>query len=153
MDHSRITEDVLVGTTPRPADFVRLHELGVRLVINMRFLRGAPPKASAQGLQYLRLRTFDSPLLPIPTSALMRGVRAAMTVIQAGGSVYIHCSRGRHRSVAMAAAILIAQGRSPEEAMALIKQHRPDSDPSAGHIRSQILKFGEIWTPAQPGSR
>jgi protein tyrosine phosphatase (PTP) superfamily phosphohydrolase (DUF442 family) len=142
MNFSRITDHLLVGTTPAAADFERLREMGVRLVINMRLLRGGRPKGA---LEYLRLRTFDNPLLPIPTAALVRGAREALRVIRQGGSVYTHCSRGRHRSVAMAAAILIAQGRSPESAMALIKKQRPDADPGAAHIRSRILKFEEAW--------
>jgi protein tyrosine phosphatase (PTP) superfamily phosphohydrolase (DUF442 family) len=145
MDFSRITDDLLIGTTPRRADFERLGAMGVRLVINMRFWPGSLPKGTHPGMQYLRLRTFDSPLILIPTEALVRGARAALRVIREGGQVYTHCSRGRHRSVAMAAAILIAQGHGPEEAMALIKQKRPDADPGAAHIRSRILKFEQTW--------
>jgi protein-tyrosine phosphatase len=148
MNFSKITDDVLVGTTPGAADFERLRDLGVRLVINMRLLRGSPPGEEDATLQYLRLRTFDNPLFPIPTGALVRGVRAALEVIRGGGSVYTHCSRGRHRSVAMAAAILIAQGQSPEAAMALIKERRPQADPGAAHIRPRILKFSELWGTA-----
>jgi protein tyrosine phosphatase (PTP) superfamily phosphohydrolase (DUF442 family) len=148
LNFSRITDEVLVGTTPQAADFVRLYDMGVRLVINMRLLRGRAPQAEAPTVRYLRLRTFDNPLLPIPTTSLVRGVRAALQVIQEGGSVYAHCSRGRHRSVAMAAAILIALGRSPEEAMALIKRQRPHADPEAAHIRSRIYQFDRAWALA-----
>ena len=51
----------------------------------------------------------------------MRGVNAALDVIHHGGKVYVHCAHGRHRSVAMGAAILIAQGMPATEAMELIK--------------------------------
>ena len=37
MDYSRITEDLFIGTTPTIADYEHLRELGVRLVINMRW--------------------------------------------------------------------------------------------------------------------
>lgn len=140
---SRITENLLVGTTPARADFERLHGMGVRLVINMRLLWGRPPTGIP--LEYLRLRTFDNPLLPIPTQALLRGTHAALQVMQDGGSVFAHCSHGRHRSVAMAAAILIAQGLSPEAAMQLIQERRPQADPGAAHIRGQILEFDRAW--------
>jgi len=153
MDISRITDDLLVGRTPGSADFEHLYGMGVRLVINMRFWPGSRPKPTKPKLQYLRLRTFDSPLAPIPVAALIRGARAALRVIQEGGQVYTHCSRGRHRSVAMAAAILIAQGHSAEEAMALIKKNRPDADPGAAHIQSRILEFEQVWNlvhEAQP---
>ena len=145
MNYSRLTDQLLIGTTPGTVDYGRLREMGVRLVINMRFLVSVGPPKSVSDVEYLHLRTFDSPLLPIPVSALMRGTREALRVSAEGGSVYIHCSRGRHRSVAMAAAILIAQGQSPEAAMALIKKQRPEADPGAPYIRSQILKFANSW--------
>jgi protein tyrosine phosphatase (PTP) superfamily phosphohydrolase (DUF442 family) len=145
MNFSRITDNIFVGTTPRLRDYNRLHEMGVRLVINMRILRGRPPGTALQSVQYLRLRTFDSPLVPIPAEALVRGARAALQVIDNGGSVYTHCARGRHRSAAMGAAILIAQGLTPEAAMQLIKERRPEADPEASHIRPRIIEFAHIW--------
>jgi len=145
MNFSRITDNVFVGTTPRLSDYDRLHEMGVRLVINMRLLRGRPPGNALQSVRYLRLRTIDSPLAPIPAEALVRGARAALQVIEGGGSVYTHCARGRHRSVAMGAAILIAQGLTPEAAMQLIKERRPEADPEAFHIRPRIIEFAHIW--------
>lgn len=149
MDFSQITRELLVGTTPGLQDYQRLDGLGVRLVINMRLLRGRPPGDLFPHLQYLRLRTFDSPLLPIPTAALIQGTRAALHVIEHGGRVYAHCSRGRHRSVAMAAAILIAQGHTSEEATRLIKARRPEADPEASHIRARILEFSRVWRSAE----
>ena len=153
MNFSRITEDVFVGTTPGPEDFEHLRNLGVRLVINMRLWMGRPPAEGHPSLEYLRLRTFDSPLVPIPEEALIQGAHAALRVIGEGGRVYTHCSRGRHRSVAMAAAILIAQGLSAETAMQLIRARRPDADPEAPHIRPRIVAFGQMWRGAAPSAR
>jgi len=145
MDISRITDSLYVGTTPGQQDFQRLHDLGVRLVINMRLLLGEPPSRALPNMRYVRLRTFDNPLLPIPASALVRGTRTALAVIAEGGGVYTHCSRGRHRSVAMAAAILIAQGLPPESAMQIIRERRAVADPGAAHIRPRILEFARAW--------
>ena len=153
MDFSRITDDVLVGTTPGLQDFEHLHDMGVRLVINMRLWLGRPPAEGHPPLEYLRLRTFDSPLVPIPAEALIRGTHAALRVIGEGGRVYAHCSRGRHRSVAMAAAILIAQGLSAEAAMQLIKDRRPEADPGAPHIRPRIVTFGKMWQSGTQSAR
>jgi protein tyrosine phosphatase (PTP) superfamily phosphohydrolase (DUF442 family) len=152
MNYSRITDNVLVGTTPGPKDYEHLHDMGVRLVINMRLLRGHPPDAAARTVQYLRLRTIDSPLTPIPAGALLRGARAAQEVIDLGGSVYTYCARGRHRSVAMAAAILITQGLTAEAAMELIKERRPEADPEALHIRPRIMEFARVWRSTFGGS-
>ncbi len=144
MNYSEITEDLFLGTTPSPIDYEALRRLGVELVINMRFTHGRAPRGNPS-MKYLRLRTFDTPLLPIPLSALERGAEAALETIQGGGNVYVHCSRGRHRGVAMATAILIAQGVPSGEAMRLIKERRSEADPDAFYIRRRILSFERRW--------
>ena len=145
MNFSPITENLIVGTTPGRQDFDLLRELGVGLVINMRWMPGPRPPVGDPDLRYLWFRTFDSPLLPIPLRALIQGVQMALEEIKAGGKVYTHCAAGRHRSVAMAAAILIAQGLAPEGAMSLIKERRPVADPEAFHIRRRIMLFARQW--------
>jgi dual specificity MAP kinase phosphatase len=145
MNYSPITEQLFIGTSPRRRDFDVLRNLGVGLVINMRFMPGPRPPAGDPSLRYVWLRTFDNPLLPIPLRALIKGVQLALDEIKAGGKVYTHCAAGRHRSVAMAAAILIAQGLAPEGAMSLIKEQRPIADPDAYHIRKRIMLFAQHW--------
>ena len=145
MNYSPITENLLVGTSPRRGDFDLLRELGVSLVINMRWMPGPRPPSGDPTLRYVWFRTFDNPLLPIPLRALIQGVQLALEEIKAGGKVYTHCAAGRHRSVAMAASILIAQGLAPEGAMGLIKERRPVADPDAFHIRRRIMLFARQW--------
>jgi protein tyrosine phosphatase (PTP) superfamily phosphohydrolase (DUF442 family) len=152
MDYSQITKDLFIGTMPMPEDYDHLRELGVRLVINMRFARGPHPDVSAAleseqaaALRFLWLRTIDSPLFLIPLRKLIHGTHTALEIIQNGGKVYSHCAKGRHRSVAMGAAILIAQGHTPETAMRLIKQQRPISDPDIFYIRGRIFQFSRKW--------
>jgi protein-tyrosine phosphatase len=145
MDYSQITDDLFIGTTPGALDYELLRKLGVRLVINMRFLRGPHPDRHPEALKLLWLRTFDSPVILIPIQKLIEGTHIAMQTIRDGGKVYSHCARGRHRSVAMGAAILIAQGSTPEAAMQLIKKQRPISDPDIFYIRSRILMFSRQW--------
>ena len=149
MNYSPITEHLFIGTSPGQRDFDVLRDLGVGLVINMRFMPGPRPPAGDPALRYIWLRTFDNPLLPIPLRALIKGVQLALDEIKAGGKVYTHCAAGRHRSVAMAAAILIAQGLAPEGAISLIKEQRPIADPDAFHIRRRILLFAEHWSLLQ----
>lgn len=145
MDFSAITDSLLIGTTPQPDDYDVLRALGVRLIINMRFDRRLTPDRGQPPLAILWLRSFDMPLLPIPLRLLRRGARDALKTIAAGGKVYVHCRQGRHRSVAMGAAILIAQGCSADEAMRLIKQRRAAADPDARHIRWRIRRFADTW--------
>jgi protein tyrosine phosphatase (PTP) superfamily phosphohydrolase (DUF442 family) len=145
MNYSRITDTLYIGTTPKAKDYKLLHELGVKLVINMRF--GFPPRRDPHNppMRSLWLPVIDSPIFPIPIRLLQRGVLEALKEIKAGGVVYTHCSKGRHRGPAMGACILIAQGESPDQAIQLIKQQRPISDPYAWYIQRRIMKFAREW--------
>jgi protein tyrosine phosphatase (PTP) superfamily phosphohydrolase (DUF442 family) len=145
MDYSKITDQLYIGTTPNRLDYEVLRRLGIRLVINMRFARGRQPPPGDPPLRYLRLRTIDNPLFPIPMRALVRGARAGMSVLREGGKVYVHCSRGRHRSIAMGAAILMADGLSATDAMSVVKRQRAAADPDASHIRPRIIAFANAW--------
>ncbi|HLF73293.1 MAG TPA: dual specificity protein phosphatase [Anaerolineales bacterium] len=152
MDYSKITEDLFIGTTPTVADYEHLRELGVRLVINMRWEFRPPPDLHNPPLRFLWLRTFDSPLIPIPMRALQRGARAALEIIHGGGRVYVHCAAGRHRGVAMGSAVLIAQGHDPHEAMQLIRERRLVADPHIFYIRRRILRFAREWERERGGT-
>ena len=142
---SNITDDLFIGTTPLASDYDGLRELGIRLIINMRFSRGPFPDTHATPIQLLWLRTIDSPFFPLPVSKLMTGARAALHTIRSGGKVYVHCAYGRHRGPAMGTCVLIAQGYQPGEAMSLVADRRAVADPYAFYIRARILRFAELW--------
>ncbi|MCK4727003.1 MAG: dual specificity protein phosphatase family protein [Anaerolineales bacterium] len=144
MGISAITNQIYIAAHPKSADVETIKELGVRLVINMIF---HPPASgfSQPPLRLLTLRTFDSPWLPIPVKKLEKGVMEALPVIAEGGAVLIYCREGRHRSVAMASAILIGLGSSADAAMQLIAERREAADPYAPHIQRQIRKFEQRW--------
>jgi dual specificity MAP kinase phosphatase len=153
MNFSQITDHLFIGNTPSIEDYETLRELGVRLIINMRFSRGPQPDPhpfdDAQGkhqpISTLWLRSIDSPFFPISIQKLIRGAQTALETIRAGGSVYTHCAYGRHRGVAMGACVLIAQGFDPNTAMQLITERRPVADPYAYYILPRILKFSREW--------
>jgi protein tyrosine phosphatase (PTP) superfamily phosphohydrolase (DUF442 family) len=145
MDLSEITDNLFIGTTPRNDETKLLHDLGVRLVINMRFEKRPPQQPHDLPIKFLWLPTIDSPGLVIPIRSLIRGVHAALETFKTGGKVYVHCQRGRHRGVAMGASILIALGYEPQEAMDLIKAQRPIADPDVFYIRRRILRFAHAW--------
>jgi len=155
MNFSKITEDLFIGNTPSLKDYDRLRDLGVKLIINMRFTFGPKPDPhpfdSAQGkhqpISTLWLRSIDSPFFPLSIPKLIRGAQVALETIRDGGRVYSHCAYGRHRSVAMGACILIAQGYDPGTAMQLIAERRSVADPFAYYIKPRILKFANEWRP------
>ena len=129
-EFSSITDDLFIGITPLASDYNGLRELGIRLIINMRLVHGPFPDTHHTPIQLLWLRTFDSPLFPIPIPKLMTGAQAALETIRMGGKVYVHCAGGRHRGVAMGSCVLVAQGYDPEAAMDLIKARRAVADPA-----------------------
>jgi dual specificity MAP kinase phosphatase len=145
MNFSAITDELIIGSMPEARDYDTLRDLGVRLVINMRFDRGPELDPGDPPLDFLWLRTFDNPLLLIPLHTLQKGVRMALETIRAGGRVYTHCQHGRHRGVAMGAAVLIALGHSPEQAIRLIKERRPVADPDIFYIRNRIHRFARAY--------
>lgn len=145
MNFSQITPDLFIGPMPSTDDYDHLHALGVRLVLNMRFANKLPAGLSQPPIEVLWLRTFDSPLTPMPLKTILRGTQRALEVIREGGKIYSHCAKGRHRSVVMGAAILIAQGQAPEAAIRLIKEKRPVSDPHMFYIKKRIFSFAEHW--------
>ncbi|MBE0411837.1 MAG: dual specificity protein phosphatase family protein [Anaerolineales bacterium] len=122
-----------------------LRQLDVRLIINMRIERRPHPDGHEPPIKVLWLPTIDSPLFPIPIRLLNRGTRAALETFQHGGKVYTHCAKGIHRGVAMGAAILIALGHSPDDAMRLISEKRLVADPYVWYIRHRIQRFAKYW--------
>ena len=142
---SNITDCLFIGTTPAVRDYDGLRELGIKLIINMRFSVRLEPDPHVPSIALLWLRTIDSPFFPLPLHKLLQGTHSACRTIEDGGKVYVHCAAGRHRGPAMGACILIALGYDPQEAMQLIKARRPIADPFAFYIRSRILKFANHW--------
>jgi protein tyrosine phosphatase (PTP) superfamily phosphohydrolase (DUF442 family) len=142
---SQITNDLFIGSMPSVNHYDQLRELGVRLIINMRFSLGPQPDSNDVPIKTLWLRSLDNPIFPISIHKLMRGARSAIETIREGGRVYAHCAYGRHRGVAMGACILIAQGYDPESAMKLIAERRAVADPYAYYIKPRILKFAKQW--------
>lgn len=144
MDISKITDRLYIAAHPKAEDVNAIRDMNVRLILNMIFIRPADVYRNPP-FRMLTLRTFDSIFLPIPIGKLIRGVKAALPVIEGGESVLVYCREGRHRSVTMAAAVLIGQGNSADEAMQLISLKRSKADPYAWHIQRRIRKFEEVW--------
>lgn len=144
MDISQITDQLYIAAHPRAEAADTLREMKVSLILNMIFFRPAdvyrqPP------FRMLTMPTFDSIFLPMPILVFKKGVGAALPAMEDGESVLVYCRKGRHRSVAMAAAILIARGRTADEAMQLITSQRSKADPYAWHIQRRIRKFEKVW--------
>jgi protein-tyrosine phosphatase len=150
-DMSQITDYLFVSSAPQATDAAAIAGHNIGLVISMIGNRRPPAVFDKAPLRLLWLETYDTFLTPIPTNKLLRGVQAALSVIEDGRAVLCYCAKGRHRSVAMAAAILIAQGCSAADAMAQLRARRQVAHPQAWHIRRRIEQFERVWQ--QPGER
>lgn len=145
-DISFVTPYLAVGSLPKKAEYAYLKNIGVKLIINMIFFRG---NGSSCDLPVLRLRSFDNPFAPLPLGAMIRGAEAGVALIRQQEKIFVHCMRGRHRSPAMAAAILIALGYSLDDAIAMIKKARPVARPDTLYIKRRIIAFEKIWRNRQ----
>src|SRR5258706_16405916 len=90
MNFSTITDELFIGSMPSVNQYDQLRELGVQLIINMRFSLGPRPDSHQIPIHTLWLRSVDSPFFPIAISKLMRGAQAALETIHEGGKVYAH---------------------------------------------------------------
>lgn len=81
------------------------------------------PEARARGIDVLRAPVVDG---SVPTPALAREVVArALTELDRGGYVVVHCRGGLGRAGTLAACILVGLGRSPAAALAEVRAARP----------------------------
>ncbi len=144
MSVTPITDYLSIAAWPTAENITAMRELGVRLIISMTN-RVPPPELDQPPFRLLHLPANDSPFRPIPLDKLCAGVAAALPVIGDGQAVAVHCSRGRHRSVAMACSILIAMGYSAEAAMLVVKTKRRQADPYIWYIRRRIVAFEAHW--------
>ena len=144
IDLSLIIEGLFVSDWPDEADAPVLAAHGIRLLLSMHW-RPPAPVYRRPPFSTVWLPTIDTPITPMPLSALRAGVLAALPVLQRGEGVLAHCVFGRHRGVAMACCVLIGLGRSAEEAMALVDERRAVADPYVWYIRSRIEAFERDW--------
>lgn len=72
---------------------------------------------------YLWLPTKD--MTPPSPHQLALGVQALTELVRQKQKVYVHCKNGHGRTSTLLAAYFISQGKTPDEAMALIKKERP----------------------------
>ncbi len=145
MDISAITDYLFVGAEPVAGEVKQLAAQHIQLIISMRGEARPPTVFGQEPLRLLWLPSYDTFLTPIAMGKLMQGVEAAREVVEKGGRVLVYCQRGRHRSIVMAAAILIAAGHTGEQAIALLRRQRITADPNLWYVRRQIFKFEKMW--------
>lgn len=122
LEYGQVTPQLYVGSQYNHRGKRVLELQGFNACINMRIEKDD----AAYGLalsQYLHLPTVDDDAPSLEN--LDRGVAFIRQAIQDGGKVYIHCGAGVGRAPTMAAAYLIAEGHSLDEALPMIRRSRP----------------------------
>lgn len=141
LKYSKITDNLFVGPQYNANGKRHLQKHGINAVVNMRIEKDD----AAYGLapeRYCYLPTIDD---TAPSEAhLDEGVRFIRSVVSNGGKVYIHCGAGVGRAPTMAAAYLLTQGHSLDQALALIRKARPFiyiMPPQMERLRSYALRI------------
>ncbi len=120
----RINEKLYRGAQPRDGGLLRLRELGVKTVIN---LRGSndETRSEAQQAQSLGLNYFNVPIGRIgrPTDTKVQRVLAILNAAE-NQPVFVHCNYGRDRTGLIIAVYRLAnEGWSAEEAQREANRH------------------------------
>ena len=144
-DISKVTDYLYVGSLVDKEQADELKALHFDLIISM--IGQMPPDKiyTLPPFKTLWIKTYDTFLTPISIKKLLVGVEAALPIIQNKGKVLVFCMFGKHRSIAMAAAILISMGHTSEEAINLLITARKIADPRRWYIRIQIKAFEKYW--------
>jgi hypothetical protein len=151
-EYSQITDQLFIAAWPVGGNYAEIVDLGVRLVINMDWVPADPILGEAP-LHLLTLETRDTPLTPMPLDKIWAGVKASAETMAAGSKVMVYCKGGVHRSVVMACCILVSQGWTADEAIALVKEKRPVAKPDDKHYRKVIEDFETEWKELQGSAR
>ena len=145
LDISKVTDYLYVGSRIGEEHADELKVLNFNLIISM-IGQMAPDKIyTLPPFNTLWIKTYDTFFTPISIKKLLAGVDAALPIIQHKGKVLVFCMLGKHRSIAMGAAILISMGHSSEDAIILLATARKAADPRMWYIRSQITAFEKYW--------
>lgn len=124
-----IDPHVIVGALPFSRDVPRMHEAGVRAVVNTCEEYPGPIEGYERfGIEQFRMPTTDF------THPSLDDVRRAVEFVQRHAendeTVYIHCKAGRARSATVAICWLMKyRNLSPEDAQKRLLESRPHINP------------------------
>ena len=145
----RIDEHVLIGAMPFPSDVRRLHQSGVRGVVNTCEEYSGPARLYADlGISQLHVRTIDftAPSL----DAVERAVAFIENHAERGESVYVHCKAGRARSATIVLCWLMKRhGMPPHDGQRLLLDRRPHVNPRL--TQRQVVQ--DFWRRLEQGGR
>ena len=145
IDISRVTDNLYVGSRVGKEHADELKVLNFDLIISMIGQIAPDEIYTLPPFKTLWIKTYDTFYTPISMKKLLVGVEAALPIIQNSGKVLVFCLKGRHRSIIMAASILISTGLTGNQAVERLIAARKVADPRRWYVRWQIGKFEKFW--------
>lgn len=144
-----IDPHVIVGAYPFASFVPRMHEAGVRAVVNTCEEYSGPQKEYDDfGIEQLRIPTtdFTHPKLEDVT----RAVEFVQRHVECGNTVYIHCKAGRARSATVALCWLMKYRQmTPDEGQKHLLSSRSHVNPRLTE-RGVVQAFGEAIRAIEP---
>lgn len=137
--YSHVAPNLYLGGKYQAQTYNLFREWGITGVVSMRKRASAP---TPNDIEVLSLPTQD--WMPPKVEDLQKGVEFINKKIAAGGSVYVHCRLGEGRGPTMAAAYLISNGFTIDEALAQLKKYRPVARPNARQ-RKRLAEFQQAY--------
>ena len=134
---SQLVPSLYVGGQYKKSAYKNFKKWGITGIVNMRM---STPKPAPSGFKILNLKTPD--WTPPTIEDLQKGVDFMYKQKQAGGASYVHCRQGEGRGPTMAAAYLISEGLSAQEALDAIRKARPSAHPNKAQVK-RLLEWQE----------
>lgn len=139
LDYTWIDPTLAVGGRVRYEDIPRLKAAKITRVVDVRSEhRDDEAVLQQHGLELLYLPTPDT--YPLSLEDLRKGAIWINAQRQAGQRVLVHCEHGVGRSVLLAAAALVCEGHSANEAFEIIEDKRWQAAPN----RRQVQRLSEF---------
>lgn len=137
--YSHVAPNLYLGGKYPSSTYKLFREWGITGVVSMRKTASSP---APKDIEVLHLPTQD--WTPPSIENLEKGAAFINQKIADGGSVYVHCRLGEGRGPTMAAAYLISNGFTVEEALAQLSKYRPVASPNARQ-RKRLAELQEHY--------
>ena len=137
-DFDWITDELAVGGCFDPEQTESLtRDHAIRAVVDLRNEDVDDERLLGRhGVALLHLPTEDT--FGVAVAHLDEGVRFVSAHLDRGERVLIHCQHGIGRSAVLALCVLVARGRAPLAALALVKDRRDRVSPSPAQFASWL---------------
>lgn len=137
--YSHVAPGIYLGGKITPRVFRTFRDWGITGVVSM---RTSKPPQTPDDIETLWLPTKD--WTPPSLKSFAKGVSFIQDKLADKGAVYIHCQLGEGRGPSMAAAYLIANGMTVDEAVARLVKYRPMVHPNAQQLK-RLAEWQDVY--------